>query len=343
MSRYLLHFKFVFIFIILLSFNLASAQEIKVIAKKGEGVFSLLRRNGLEPALYLSQFFQLNAKILGEDSLLFEGQSYFLPDADEATLKDIADLKTSPLIVPVFGKKYEKLIPKDSILKGSVYYLLAGHGGPDPGAIGDYGPYKLSEDEYAYDVTIRLARNLMERGALVHLIIKDDNDGIRDDAILALDIDEVTYLNQEIPYNHKERLQQRTDLVNDLYIKNKGKYQRLLSIHLDSRSRGKNIDVFFYHHHRSRSGEHLADQIHQTFKRKYAEHQPGRSYEGTVSARSGLYVVKHTHPPTVFIELGNIKNARDQRRFVLSNNRQALANWISEGIVEDYLLQNNKK
>jgi len=176
----------------------------------------------------------------------------------------------------------------------------------------------------------------MQRGAEIHLIVKDKNDGIRDDPILLLDDDETSYDGESIPYNQKARLRQRTRVVINLYGIKKGKYQRLITIHLDSRSIGENIDVFFYHHHRSKSGERLARNIHKTFASKYAEHQPGRNYFGTVSSRSSLYVIRNTIPPTVFIELGNIRNTQDQRRFVLHNNRQALANWITEGIIKDF-------
>ena len=37
------------------------------------------------------------------------------------------------------------------------------------------------EDEYAYDVALRLARNLMQEGAEVRIIIQDAKDGIRED------------------------------------------------------------------------------------------------------------------------------------------------------------------
>lgn len=93
---------------------------------------------------------------------------------------------------------------------------------------------------------------------------------------------------------------------------------------------------FFYHHENSPSGKKLAENIHTTINSKYNRHQPNRDYFGSVSSRSSLYVVKYSHPPAVFIELGNIKNTRDQRRFVLADNRQALANWISEGIIADF-------
>lgn len=38
----------------------------------------------------------------------------------------------------------------------------------------------------------------------------------------------------------------------------------------------------------------------------------------------------------LFLELGNIQNARDRQRLVIPDNRQALANWIAEAMVSDY-------
>ncbi|MBN8822307.1 MAG: N-acetylmuramoyl-L-alanine amidase [Spirosoma sp.] len=236
----------------------------------------------------------------------------------------------------MMGPKYAHVTVKDQTLGGAVYYLASGHGGPDPGAIGQYGKYALAEDEYAYDVTIRLARNLMEHGATVYMMVRDLNDGIRDGSVLKLDHDEVAYPNQPIPLNQTLRLRQCTDAVNRLHSKHKERYQRFVTIHVDSRSEGQNIDVFFYHHENSNVGKQLAKHIHKSFKSGYKRSQPGRSYLGTVSDRSSLYVVRNSHPPTVFIELGNIRNDKDQRRFLLADNRQALANWICTGLQTDY-------
>lgn len=319
----------------------------EVVAKAGDGIYTLLKQNGLDPALYFKSFLELNKEKIGKDSSLYIGKAYQLPlPVVEEEKKEAvwlpADLPKSPdetpglLDIPLFGKAYRQLEIKDQQLKGAVYYLIAGHGGPDPGAVGKYGPYALCEDEYAYDVSLRLARRLMEHGATVYMIVQDANDGIREGNILEADVDEVCYPDEAIPYSQKERLRQRTRAVNKLYLKHKGAYQRMLAIHVDSRSKGQNIDVFFYHHENSPSGLKLAEQIHQTINSKYNRHQPGRDYFGSVSARSSLYVVKYSHPPAVFIELGNIKNERDQRRFVLPDNRQALANWICEGVLKDF-------
>lgn len=252
-----------------------------------------------------------------------------------ATEKKVSATSSASLM----GLKNVHIAVKDQQLRGTVYYLASGHGGPDPGAIGHYGKYALAEDEYAYDVTIRLARALMEHGATVYMIIRDPNDGIRNESVLKLDHDEVTYPNQRIPLNQTLRLRQSTDAVNKLHRKHKEAYQRMVTIHVDSRSKGQTIDVFFYHHKQSRVGQRLAKHIHKSFQSCYKRCQPTRSYSGTVSDRSSLYVVRNSHPPTVFIELGNIRNEKDQRRFLLADNRQALANWIYTGLQMDYRQQ----
>lgn len=342
-----------------------SYQE--VVAEKGDGIYSLLRENGLSPADHMQLFLELNKERLGENNSLLLGKTYLLPNVVDSVLADggpvaskteppasdaasparensieASDLEEKGLMmnVPYFGKAHANFKVKDQQLKGAVYYLLAGHGGPDPGALGQYGPYLLSEDEYAYDVTIRLAKRLMEHGATVYMIIQDENDGIREDNILLNDTDEICYPNEPIPLNQKHRLRQRTNAVNKLYVDHKGAYQRMLSIHVDSRSKGENIDVYFYHHENSPSGKRLADSIHAKIKSKYDRHQPNRDYLGSVSSRSSLYVIKYSHPPAVFIELGNIKNDKDQRRFVIADNRQALANWLFEGMLSDYKVEN---
>lgn len=304
-------------------------------ALKGEGVYSLLKRHGLSPSDYLNAFIELNKSNLGKDNSLFTGRTYLLPV--EETTK--VNTNSAGAIYPIFGKSYEQVVPVDNTLNGAVFYLKSGHGGPDPGAVGRYGKHMLCEDEYAYDVTLRLARRLIEHGALVYMITRDENDGIRDESFLKPDKDETCYPDMPIPRNQLKRLQQRKDAVNKLYIKHKGSFQRLIIIHVDSRSRGQNIDVFFYHDKRSKTGKKLANNLHQKFNQKYDIHQPNRGYQGTVSDRS-LYVLKYSYPPAVYIELGNINHFRDQQRFIRSDNRQALANWLTEGLLNDF--SNNK-
>lgn len=326
-------FQFTVLLSILLQGAICAQEEFpKVIAQEGDGIYSLLRRHGVSPTKHYNKFVSLNAEDLGEDESLFMGRSYVLPDT--LATKKVEEIDQG-ITYPIFGEDFKKVDVVSKRLDKTVYYLISGHGGPDPGAVEKYRGKLISEDEYAYDVTLRLARELVSHGAEVHLIVQDENDGIRDSRVLELDTDETVQSNT-IPLSQLERLKQRSKAVNDLYLKNSGKYQRLLVTHVDSRSEGTNIDVFFYHHEKSKNGKKLAESIHRTFFRKYKKFQPNRLYNGTFMERSSLYMVKNTLPAMAYIEIGNIRNKKDQRRILDPDNRQALAKWISEGILLDY-------
>jgi len=235
--------------------------------------------------------------------------------------------------VPILGKDHNEITVIDESLKDCVYYLVSGHGGPDPGAMTHKGVHSLCEDEYAYDVTLRLARQLLRRGAIVYVIIRDYNDGIRDKTYLGYDKDEMCWGKQPIPRNQRARLNQRTSTINRLYAKNKSraKLQRVIVTHVDSRHQGQKIDVFFYHYPGSTTGKALADTMLNTFKSKYAEFQKDRGYTGVVKGRN-LWMLRESKPNTLYIELGNITNLYDQKRILSPDNREALAKWIYIGL-----------
>ncbi len=335
------------ILIVFLGMSLSSFSQdtIKtVVAEKGDGILSLLRKQGVDPYEHYHDFIAMNTDNLRDSVHLYAGRKYRIPamDLDTVAVVDSIQRKTSEVAtiktreIPILGAAHSTVVMKSDRLAGTVYYLVSGHGGPDPGAMGKYAGKTIAEDEYAYDITLRLARELISHGAMVYVIIRDENDGIRDDRILEIDHDEVAYLNKAIPLNQVQRLKQRVDIVNGLYQKHRGQYQRLIVTHVDSRSIGENIDVFFYYHAKSQNGKRLAENIHRTFQENYKKYQPNRVYSGTFEDRTSLYMVKKTHPAMTFIELGNIRNKRDQRRILVPENRQALAKWIGEGVLLDY-------
>ena len=176
----------------------------------------------------------------------------------------------------------------------------------------------------------------MQEGAEVRIVIQDAKDGIRDDRYLSGSKRE-TCMGDPIPLNQVARLQQRCDKINLSYRKDKKnyKYCRSIFIHVDSRSKRAQTDVFFYYAPGSKLGRRLAENMRDTFESKYDKHQPNRGFEGTVGARN-LYVMVNSVPVAVYVELGNLQNSFDQRRFVLSDNRQALAKWLMEGFIKDY-------
>lgn len=321
-----------------------SAQEEHATPKSGEGISSFLERNNRQGKNYYNEFLKLNAKRLRGKEELRLGVKYVLPplaggqessNSSGTSSKSAINTKKS-VNEPLFGKKLANVKVTSNRLRGACFYVVSGHGGPDPGAIGKIGNIELHEDEYAYDVALRLARNLMQEGAEVHIIIQDAKDGIRDDRYLSNSKRE-TCMGAAIPLNQVARLQQRCAKINELYRKDRKnyKYCRAIFLHVDSRSKGHQTDVFFYHSKSKPDSKRLATTMKDTFESKYDKHQPNRGFTGTVGPRN-LYVLANTSPASVFVELGNIQNTFDQRRFIIDSNRQALAKWLMEGFIKDY-------
>ena len=238
---------------------------------------------------------------------------------------------------PIFGKSFSEVQLADKKLAGAVYYLVSGHGGPDPGAMSTEKGKQICEDEYAYDISLRLGLELLKHGAIVHFIT-EDSDGIRDLELLNCDADETVLGGKAIPKDQKERLKQRSELINSLYRKYKGRgvdYQRTIEIHVDSRNKNQRVDLFFYYFPESTIGRSLAAVLHKTVKSKYDIYRKHDDYSGTISGRD-LHVLREVIPTTVFIELANIQNAADRQRVIQPKNRQLLAEWLAEGLLKDY-------
>lgn len=331
-----------------------------VVAGQGDGIYKLLRENGYDAKNYYHKFLDLNKDKIQQEDQLILGETYFLPkmeidslpertiviDTLQATtgkvesvsiVDSVKEVPKAP--VAVAPAKMELRIAdtiKGTALKGAVYYLIAGHGGPDPGATSYVDGVLISEDEYAYDITLRLAKCIEEQSGKVYMIIDDPDDGIRDDRILKIDYDEYYYPDFGISRDKNQRLLERAEAVNKLYYQNKSvNYQRVVEIHIDSRASDQSIDAFFYFCPGSEKGKMLAENMYNVFKQKYAKYQPNRGYFGSVSVRN-LLVMRSVIPPEAFIEVGNIQNERDRKRLLNASNRQALANWLAEALKNDY-------
>jgi len=205
----------------------------------------------------------------------------------------------------IYGKQYAKVDFIDQELQGKVFYVVSGHGGPDPGAMCTDCSSKLCEDEY-------------------------------DQSILKCDSDERLANNSKLPINQLKRLQQRTDYINGKWkaYKNQGlNDQYLISIHIDSNNSSHKQDVFFCYAKGSNSSKSLASGLRDKFTEKYKQHQKNKNYKGFLQER-GLYVLRKTAPPAVLVELANIRNRNNHKRILSSENREALAKWLYEGLAE---------
>ena len=139
--------------------------------------------------------------------------------------------------------------------------------------------------------------------------------------------------NERMPLDQKKRLQDRAEAINGLYKRHRKQgvsdsNQKLIIIHIDSRSKKEQTDVFFYFKPGSNAGERLANKCRNLFEAKYSK---TREYDGSSTARD-LFMLRETRPVSVYVEMGNIQNPNDQQRFVYEANRQIMANWLYEGI-----------
>ncbi len=240
-----------------------------------------------------------------------------------------------PTRYAIFGERYASVKRVDYALAGKEFYLVSGHGGPDPGALGRKRGHRLCEDEYAYDVALRLARNIIAHGGVPYVIVRDEDDGIRDEVYLDCDWDERVWGDQSIPRDQRLRLKQRSDVINELARTSRAKgvgEQYCIVIHVDSRHVDNQTDLFLYKQHDDPASERLGEQIRQAMISNYARLKRSREYQGALRTRD-LHMLREVDVPTVYIELGNIQHEFDQQRVLMVSNRQLLADWFTEGIL----------
>lgn len=314
---------------------LSAAAQDMAYPIQGDGIYSFLRRWNRLDSTYVREFVELNRDRLNARGGLELGTVYLIPPLHPGDVYPPKPVAFSTFDPALFGSAYADVPKNSDKLKNACFYIESGHGGPDPGAVSNIDGIELHEDEYAYDIALRLARNLMAEGATVYMIIQDQNDGIRDDKFLNNSYDE-TCLGKPIPGGQLDRLKQRVNAVNKLYREDRKKfdYLRAIAIHVDSRNETEQIDVFFYHSDNPKSIA-LAKTMSDVFQQKYDQFQPWRGFQGVVGQRD-LYVIRNYKPASILVEVGNIQNDFDRRRIILENNRQAMANWMTLGFIKDY-------
>lgn len=301
--------------------QLLGQEYVRATPSIGEGIWSLLRRSGVKPTpSSVAKFKTLNANNLIRNDQLKKGVEYLIPSTSKR--------------YPIFGSAYEDVTLVSDQLEGHVYYIVGGHGGPDPGTLGRYRGREIVEDEIAYDTALRLARELLADGATVHIIVRDPNDGIRDSEHLPADKDEFYFGGKKIVLNQANRLRTRARIINELYDSHRAtaKSQQVIALHVDSYGYRVEPQVDVHFIVASQRGRELSESIRSAVKAQYAIHQPGRGYHGEIKSRD-LLILRETKPTAILIELGNIRHSGDQHRLIKPQNRQTLAEWIKEGLV----------
>lgn len=174
----------------------------------------------------------------------------------------------------------------------------AGHGGNDPGAIypaGSKNPEAV-EKELTLDIAQKLRDNLEENG--IYVVMTRDSD---------------TYPTL------KERAELANSINADLFV----------SVHINAMDNKDEIDgAQVYYHRSSYFGKKLAKLVHENIV-EYTALSDKKIQDG-----SSFYVLKHTKMPAILAECGFITNAHDRNYLSTEKGRQALADAISDGVLE---------
>ncbi|MDE3742903.1 hypothetical protein [Maribacter polysaccharolyticus] len=132
-----------------------------VVAEYGDGILSILRKEGMDISKYYEPFLELNGDKLKNGSRLVVGETYLLPDAPDSLKKMGVSISIGDGAErPIFKGELASLKRKDSTLKNTVYYLIEHNKAQKEG------------------VAMGMARNLLQSGSRVYLLERKAKDSL---------------------------------------------------------------------------------------------------------------------------------------------------------------------
>ncbi|MFD0798825.1 hypothetical protein ACFQZJ_15245 [Maribacter chungangensis] len=306
-----------FFLIILCSYSITFGQEQldTVVAQKGDGIFSILRKSGIHPVNYYVNFLELNKDAIKGASELVVGRKYILPDAPDSfkrmgTLIRVDENEE----IPLFDTDLATMKKRDSTLNKTVYYLLY--------TSVDAQGNQDKMDKPLDDFTLNLSKDLMERGARVYVLEKGN---------IPLPKDSTT---EEIE-NTIADFGELTSIVNKRYLKHNGAYQRVLMIR-DLKQRKKGVSIAMHHYDKSADGHGLAVAFRELFKKNAL---------GKVKADQGIspfidapnvYLAKNLLPSLTIMDINGEPNG-----IPIRSAKSSLPQLVAKGILQDHAATNS--
>ncbi len=289
--------------IIFLSGHLwAQDSLLTVVAESGDGIFSILRKQGVHPKKYYETFLKLNEEHIKNGSELKEGWAYKIPDAPDSFKKmGRAISLPSGDETSLFGTELAKLDLKSEELKGAVYYLIVEDSGQN--------------QDFISTIATNLASRLLVNGAKVYVIKVVDG---------------------ALQKNEMALSQQYVDAVNKRYLKNQGKYQRLLLLRSNGTLQGKNLDLAFYHHDGSNEGQRLADNLEMIFAKNSKKVVAVENSQDVLKKKGNLFLAKNILPAITVLYISDSKNKSKEGKLIVRKDQKALTQMIAKGMFQDY-------
>lgn len=294
-----------FVLVVLCSYTTLFGQtELDtIVAKKGDGIFSVLRKSGIHPVNYYVDFLDLNKDAIKGASELVVGRTYILPYAPDSfknmgTFINVDKNEERPL----FTTDLAHMKQRDSTLNNTVYHLIY--------SVTDQK--EKNRDAFG----LKLSRELMERGARVYLLQKSDMPltGYDKEGTVESDVMDFGEL---------------TSIVNKNFLKHNGSYQRVLMIR-DLKLNKKGVSITMHHYDKSSDGQKLAEIFRETFKSNaLGKVKTGQGISPFADAPN-VYLAKNLLPSLTIMD---INGASDGIR--VRSEKASLPNLITKGILED--------
>ncbi len=291
------------------------------VAESGDGIFSILRKQGLNPTKYYAEFVALNEKNLRNGSELHLGRAYLIPYAADSFKKTAVQVRTdNKMEESIFKSELAEISPKSTRLKNAVIYLISGN---------SVDATSASVNKLTDEITLNLAQELMVHGAQVYLIESE--------------AENKHALAEESPFKKTEgamaplsQMQEYVEIINKKYLKHQGKYQRLLITRVNDDITDEHCEVSVYHHNSSEDGRRIAANIQRTFNENSIESKPFREYTEIFTDKNNLYLAKNALPPITLIEIGNGKKLTIEDTILVNADQELLSNIITSGVLNDY-------
>jgi len=278
-----------------------------VVAEQGDGIFSLLRKQGLDPAKHYGEFLELNSDKIKKGNALKLGEEYKVPYADDSFKnKGVVVEAVEDAEAPIFDKELGKMSLKSDRLKDAVYYLIAENSSQTDG-------------NFVKDVAQRIAAELMVNGAQVYVM----GDEVMDDS------DANKKVNENVMGDYVK-------VINKRYIQNTGKYQRVLFIRAENITSSSNLDVAVYHYNKSTQGQRFAENLQNVFKENSISSKSSDEASLVFEDRNSLFLAKNILPAISLLTIESSTKS-SVSKISLKPNKKEFADLISNGIINDYV------
>lgn len=277
----------------------------EVVAEQGDGIFSILRKQGLDPVKHYEEFVKLNSETIKNGSFLQVGVAYKIPKAADSFKKTGILVKTEfDGEEPIFDKELAKMSLKSERLKDAVYYLIVEN--MDDG-----------DADFINGVSERLAAELMVHGAKVYVMGNETS-------------------MDTIALSEVQKMGRYTEIINKRYLQNKGKYQRVLYIQANGITGKENLDVAVYHYNNSDQGQRFAESIQNIFKKNSVVQRTSQKSAMVFEDKNSLYLAKNILPAISVLTLEKASK-ESKEKIPVRPDKSRFAAWISDGIMNDYV------